>query len=126
MTPSLLSHSIWHALVASSEPEQGQNPVAHSLPRIPGSCSTIVKGEIAPRIAKLPGGYGRERMEAGNASLLFIVNIGWDSDLLPFGKISGKGFVARKLWSLPEHLTQEKNKDWGGWEGDRDRSNMPQ
>lgn len=65
-------------------------------------------------------------MEAGNASLLFIVNIGWDSDLLPFGKISGKGFVARKLWSLPEHLTQEKNKDWGGWEGDRDRSNMSQ
>lgn len=37
--------------------------------------------------------------------------MGWDSDLFPFGKIRGKGFVAGKCWSLPEYLAQEEYEE---------------
>ena len=46
-----------------------------------------------------------------SGAFMFNGNIGWDSGLLLFGKISGKEFVSRKCRSLPEHVAQEQNED---------------
>lgn len=42
---------------------------------------------------------------------MLVVKHGWASDLLPFGRIRGKGFVAGKCWSLPEHTAQEESEE---------------
>lgn len=64
----------------------------------------------APR---LPGGSWRERNQGTlHESVTFTLTVkhGWDSDLHPFAKIRGKGFVAEKCWSLPEHSAQENEE----------------
>lgn len=55
---------------------------------------------------------------------MLIVKHGWDSDLLPFGKIRGEGFVAGKWWSLLECLPQEKHEK-GNQEGEREKRQAP-
>lgn len=76
-----------------------------------GSCGSNVKCFNGPTGSEALGALEEREWNQGmlheSVAFMLIVEYGVGFCLLPFGRIRGKGFVAGKCWSLPEHLAQE-------------------